>query len=160
MAGGQQVQFGIQIARFGGGQGHCHHSCIDGNYNDTTHMVAQRLPDVTRHLAPCDPVVLALYFKGREGGDKVAVIRLWLLIIAVQLVFYALLRVYVRSQQVERLENRWDARHPDQAGDSALRQAFIAKAMAGFEKTLRARLTLLVFVLPTLAVLGIVYLVN
>ncbi|WP_378942147.1 hypothetical protein [Paracoccus sp. R86501] len=89
-----------------------------------------------------------------------ALIRLWLFMLAVQLLFYVLLRVYVRSEQVERLEDRWDARHPDRAGDSAARRAFIAKAMAGFEKTLKARLTLLVFVLPTLAVLGIVYLVN
>lgn len=89
-----------------------------------------------------------------------ALIRLWLFVIAVQVLFYVLLRIYVRSQQVERLENRWDARHPDQAGNSAARQAFIAKAMAGFEKSLRARLTLLVFILPTLAIPGIVYLVN
>ncbi|MDN5569533.1 MAG: hypothetical protein L0G27_12445 [Paracoccus sp. (in: a-proteobacteria)] len=89
-----------------------------------------------------------------------ALIRLWLFVLAVQLVFYVLLRIYVRSQQVERLENLWDVRHPDQAGNGPARRAFIAKAMAGFEKSLRARLTLLVFVLPTLAVLGIVYLVN
>lgn len=89
-----------------------------------------------------------------------ALIRLWLFMLAVQLLFYVLLRVYVRSERVERLEERWDARHPDRAGDNAARRAFIAKAMTGFEKTLKARLTLLVFVLPTLAVLGIVYLVN
>lgn len=89
-----------------------------------------------------------------------ALIRLWLFMIAVQLLFYVLLRIYVRSQQIERLENRWDARHPDRAGDSVARRAFIGKAMVGFEKSLKSRLTLLVFVLPTLAVLGIVYLVN
>lgn len=89
-----------------------------------------------------------------------ALIRLWLFLLAVQTVFYILLRLYIRSSQVERLENRWDARHPDQAGNSAARRAFIAKAMTGFNRTLRARLALLVFVLPTAAVLTIVILVN
>ncbi|ODT61442.1 MAG: hypothetical protein ABS73_01755 [Paracoccus sp. SCN 68-21] len=76
------------------------------------------------------------------------------------MVFYVLLRLYVRSQQVERLEDRWDARHPDQAGNTAARRAFVAKAMTGFNRSLRARLTLLVFVLPTAAILAIVILVN
>ncbi|TJZ90713.1 hypothetical protein FA743_13775 [Paracoccus gahaiensis] len=89
-----------------------------------------------------------------------ALIRLWLVLFALQALFYVLLRLYVRSQQVERLENRWDARHPDQAGNAAARRAFVAKAMTGFNRSLRARLTLLVFVLPTLAILGIVISVN
>jgi hypothetical protein len=104
--------------------------------------------------------VLASARGRREGRGNVALIRLWLFVIAVQLLFYVLLRIYVRSQQVERLENRWDARHPDRAGDNVSRRAFIAKAMVGFEKSLKSRLNLLVFVLPTLAILGIVYLVN
>jgi len=90
----------------------------------------------------------------------VALIRLWLFLLAGQLVFYVLLRLYVRSQQVERLERRWDARHPHRSGNTAARRAFVAKAMTGFNRSLRARLTLLVFVLPTLAVLAIVILVN
>ncbi|WP_410219462.1 hypothetical protein [Paracoccus sp. (in: a-proteobacteria)] len=89
-----------------------------------------------------------------------ALIRLWLFLFVLQLVFYVVLRLYVRSRQVERLENRWDARHPDGAGNTAARRAFVAKAMTGFNRSLRARLTLLVFVLPTLAVLAIVILVN
>ncbi|WP_277018439.1 MULTISPECIES: hypothetical protein [Paracoccus] len=93
-------------------------------------------------------------------GYGVAFIRLWLVLLVVQMVFYVLLRLYVRSQQVERLEDRWDARHPDQAGNTAARRAFVAKAMTGFNRSLRARLTLLVFVLPTAAILAIVILVN
>ena len=99
--------------------------------------------------------------EGREGGGfEVALIRLWLVLFALQALFYVLLRLYVRSQHLERLENRWDARHPDQAGNTAARRAFVAKAMTGFNRSLRARLTLLVFVLPTLAILGIVVSVN
>ena len=95
-----------------------------------------------------------------DGGFAVAVIRLWLFVLAAQVVFYVLLRMHIRSGQVERLENRWDARHPDQAGNTAARRAFIAKAMVGLNRTLRARLAGLVFVLPTLAVVVIVILVN
>lgn len=89
-----------------------------------------------------------------------ALIRLFLFMFAVQLVFYLLLRLYVRSLRVERLEDRWDARHPDKAGDTPARRAFIARSMQGFERSLKVRLTLMVFVLPTLAVLGIIALVN
>ncbi|WP_228461501.1 hypothetical protein [Paracoccus liaowanqingii] len=89
-----------------------------------------------------------------------ALIRLWLILLAAQVLFYVLLRLYIRSRHVERLENRWDARHPEQAGNTAARRAFVAKAMTGFNRSLRARLALLVFVLPTLAILGIVVTVN
>lgn len=89
-----------------------------------------------------------------------ALIRLFLVMFVVQLVFYVLLRIYVRSLRLERLENRWDARHPDKAGDTPARRAFIARSMVGFERSLKARLTALVFVLPTLAVLAIVIAVN
>lgn len=89
-----------------------------------------------------------------------ALIRLFLFMFAVQLVFYVLLRLYVRSLRLERLENRWDARHPEQAGDTPARRAFISRSMVGFERSLKARLTWLVFVLPTLAMLGIVAAVN
>ena len=114
---------------------------------------------MTRRLAPAARGVLSWRLVA-TGAWGVALIRLWLVLLAGQMVFYLLLRVYLRSQQVERLENRWDARHPDLAGNSAARRAFVAKAMAGFGRSLRARLAVLVFVLPTLAVLVIVIAVN
>ncbi|MDM7459754.1 MAG: hypothetical protein P3W94_010510 [Paracoccus sp. (in: a-proteobacteria)] len=89
-----------------------------------------------------------------------ALIRLFLFMLAVQLVFFVLLRLYLRSLRLERLENRWDARHPESAGDTPARRAFIARSMTGFERSLKARLAWLVFILPTLAVLGIVIVVN
>ena len=89
-----------------------------------------------------------------------ALIRLWLILLAGQLTLYLLLRIYVRSLRVEQLEQHWDRRHPGQPGNTAARRAFVAKAMVGFNRSLRARLTALVLVLPTLAVMVIVILVN
>lgn len=89
-----------------------------------------------------------------------ALIRLLLILLVVELVFFVLLRLYFRSLKAERLERDWDARHPEAAGDSPARRAFVARAMTGFERSLKARLTWLVFVLPTVAVIAIVVLVN
>lgn len=89
-----------------------------------------------------------------------ALFRLILFLLIAEAVFYWLLRVYLRSLRRERLEERWDSRHPAMAGDTPARRAFVRKGMAGFDRTLRSRLLLLVFVLPNLAVMGIVYWVN
>ena len=87
-------------------------------------------------------------------------IRLVAVVIALEALFYVMISLYLRSLRRERLEEIWDTRHPDRAGDSAERRAFVRRSMRGFEKTLRARLVALVFILPTLAIAVIVYFVN
>lgn len=89
-----------------------------------------------------------------------ALIRLWLFVLAAQFVLYLLLRFSMRLRRIGRLERQWDERHPRHASDGAARRAFVAQAMAGFDRSLRVRLAAVVFVLPTLAILGIVVLVN
>lgn len=89
-----------------------------------------------------------------------ALIRLAAVIIAIEALFYVLISLYMRSLRRERLEEIWDDRHPDRMGDSAERRDFVRRSMVGFEKTLRARLVALVFVVPTLAIAVIVYFVN
>lgn len=89
-----------------------------------------------------------------------AFLRLILILLIAQTVFYLLLRLYLRSLRTERLEETWNERHPDRAGDSPARRAFVRRSMIRFNRTLRSRLLLLVFVLPNLAVLGIIYWVN
>ncbi len=89
-----------------------------------------------------------------------AFFRLILFMVIAQTVFYLLLRLYLRSQQHERLEAIWDKRHPDQAGNTASRRGFIRKAMVGFDKSLKVRLLWLVYILPTLTIAGIVWWVN
>lgn len=87
-------------------------------------------------------------------------VRLVLLVLAIEALFYVLISIYVRSLRRERLEERWDAKHPDHAGDSPERREFVRRSMVGFERSLKARLPWLVFVLPTLAILATVYYVN
>ncbi|MTE00930.1 hypothetical protein GIY56_11555 [Paracoccus sp. YIM 132242] len=89
-----------------------------------------------------------------------AFIRLILFLLIAETLFYLLLRVYLRSLRTERLEEIWDTRHPAQAGNTPARRAFVRRSMTGFDKTLRSRLLLLVFVLPNLAVMGIIYWIN
>ncbi|MBU2957502.1 hypothetical protein Q4511_14705 [Paracoccus sp. 1_MG-2023] len=86
-----------------------------------------------------------------------AVIRLWLVLLAVEAVFFLALRLYLRLRRAERLRDRWRDRHGHGAAGE---DTYVARGMAGFERGLRARLSLLVFVLPNLAVLVTVYLVN
>jgi len=70
-------------------------------------------------------------------------------------VLYFLVSIYSRSTQREELEKAWDA---DQGpGD---RDTYIAAGMVEYEKGLRKKLIWLVYVIPTVAVLAAVYLLN
>lgn len=89
-----------------------------------------------------------------------AFIRLILFLLIAETAFFLLLRVYLRSLRTERLEEIWDARHPAMPGNTPARRAFVRRSMIGFDRRVRSRLLLLVFVLPNLAVLGIIYWVN
>lgn len=89
-----------------------------------------------------------------------AVIRLALVLIAVQAVLYVVLSIYLRSLERERLEEAWDAVNPGRGGDSPARRDFVERRMRSFHRTLRARLATLVVVLPLVAVAMIVYVVN
>ncbi len=70
-------------------------------------------------------------------------------------VMYFLVSIYSRSTQREELEKEWDAAQGP--GD---REDFITAGMAVYEKGLRKKLIWLVYVIPTLAVIAAVYLLN
>ena len=89
-----------------------------------------------------------------------AFLRLILFLLIAETVFYLLLRVYLRSLRREQLEEVWDERHPTMPGNTPARRAFVRRSMIGFDKTLKSRLLLLVFVLPNVAVMAIIYWVN
>lgn len=93
-------------------------------------------------------------------NPTVAIIRLAVLILAVEILFYVLISIYVRSTRREALEKTWDRRHPDHAGDNPWRREFVRRAMIGFSRTLRARLVGLVLILPFVAIMVIIWLVN
>ena len=90
----------------------------------------------------------------------IALFRLIVLVLLLEAMFYLLLRIYIRSLRRERLEEIWAERHPDMAGNHALRDEFVRRAMVGFDRSLKSRLLWLVFILPTLAIMGIIYWVN
>lgn len=68
---------------------------------------------------------------------------------------YLVVAWYSRSTRREKLEKEWDAEV--QEGD---RDAYIEQGMQEYEHSLRRRLILLVIVMPVLAVVGIVYVIN
>ena len=73
-------------------------------------------------------------------------------------VIYVLVWLYAQSVRRERLEDEWDAEHPD--GDPSVRDAFVEKGMADYHSSIRPKLILLVYVVPTLAAGLLVYLIN
>ncbi|MTH64686.1 hypothetical protein [Paracoccus shanxieyensis] len=89
-----------------------------------------------------------------------AFLRMIALVIVIELIFYVLLGIYLRSTKREELEKEWDRRHPDYSGDSPARRVFVRRSMLGFNRTLKARLAKLVLILPVVAIVLIVILVN
>lgn len=96
----------------------------------------------------------------RKLLDMIAFLRLIGLVLLIELIFYGLLTVYLRSTRREALEEEWDRRYPQRAGDTEERRTFVRRSMRGFSKTLRARLALLVLVLPVVAIVVIIVIVN
>lgn len=70
-------------------------------------------------------------------------------------VIYWLLSIYSRSVERERLEKAYD--QGDVAGS---RDAYIAEGMAAYDHSLRRRLIWLVFVIPTVVVVALVWILN
>ncbi|RJL20886.1 hypothetical protein [Paracoccus siganidrum] len=89
-----------------------------------------------------------------------ALFRLIVLVLLLEVMFFLLLRIYIRSLRREKLEDIWDDRHPEMAGNNPARREFVRKSMVGFEKSLKSRLIWLVFVIPTAAIMAIVVMVN
>lgn len=89
-----------------------------------------------------------------------AFIRLIAIVIAVEALFYVLISFYLRSTRREQLEKEWAKRHPDRPGRSPERDEFVRRSMRYFHRSIKARLVGLVFILPTIAILVVVYYVN
>lgn len=74
-------------------------------------------------------------------------------------VVYLCVSLYSRSVRREKLEDEWDEANPG-SDDMDARQAYVANGMTIYEGSLRKKLILLVYVVPTLAVAVIMYLIN
>lgn len=71
-------------------------------------------------------------------------------------IVYVCLWFYSQSVRREKLEKQWDAEQPD--GQS--REAFVSEGMKAYHSSLRPKLLLLVYVIPTVVVGTIVYFIN
>lgn len=70
-------------------------------------------------------------------------------------VAYLLIWIYSRSVRREDLEKEWDV-----GGIDTDRETYIADGMKAYEHTLRRRLIGLVYIVPTVIVLVIIYILN
>jgi len=73
-------------------------------------------------------------------------------------VVYAVVSLYSRSVRKEKLERLWD--EAPQSPDPAARDAFIDRGLAEYRGSLRRRLILLVYVVPVVFILLLVWLTN
>jgi len=86
-------------------------------------------------------------------------IRLAAMGIIVMGVAYFLVSMYSRSVRRENLENEWDE-NPANGDENTARDAYITKGMKDYEGSVRKKFIWLIFILPTVAVLALVYLNN
>lgn len=85
----------------------------------------------------------------------IALLRLAVVGFIVMTLFYILIRIYSRSLRREKLEKRWDSE-----GMTGDRDAWIRDGLADYDNSIRPKLILLVYVVPTAVVGVILYLVN
>ena len=74
-------------------------------------------------------------------------------------VIYIAIGLYSRSVRREKLEKRWDAEH-GATGDKAARDAYIEQGMADYQSSIRPKLIGLVYVIPTVLVVGVLIITN
>lgn len=86
-------------------------------------------------------------------------LRLALFLLVFLTVIYVTARLYLRSVRREQLERRWDSRpHPLLPGTD--RDEFIRRGLHLYERSLRRRLLLAIYIVPTIAIAVLLYLVN
>lgn len=86
-------------------------------------------------------------------------VRLVIIGFVILTVIFVCVSLYSRSVRRERLENEWDANQA-QAGDAAARQTYVEQGMAAYFSGFRRRLVLLVYVVPTVVVAALIYMMN
>ena len=74
-------------------------------------------------------------------------------------VVYISVSLYSRSVRRERLERRWTERHGDN-GPIEDRAEFIHRGLRRYDRSVRRKLILLVYVIPVIGVATIIYVVN
>lgn len=73
-------------------------------------------------------------------------------------VIYLSISIYSRSVRREKLEKQWDADNP--GGEQADRNTYVEEGMAKYESGFRKKLIVLVYIVPAVAIVAILYLTN
>ena len=74
-------------------------------------------------------------------------------------VVYLAISVYSRSIRREKLENWWAEENPGST-DMEARAAYVEKGMKEYSNGIRPKLILLVYIIPTIAIIGTLLAVN
>jgi hypothetical protein len=85
----------------------------------------------------------------------IALIRLVVVGLVVMTVFYFLISIYSRSLRKEKLENRWQ-----EEGGTGDRDTYVEEGLKRYDASIRPKLILLVYVVPTLVVGTIFYVIS
>jgi hypothetical protein len=85
----------------------------------------------------------------------IALVRLVVVVFVVLTVFYFLISIYARSLRRERLEKRWE-----EEGRTGSREAYVRAGMAAYDASLRPRLILGVYIIPTAVIAVVFYIIN
>lgn len=86
-------------------------------------------------------------------------IRLVVVGFVILTVIFVCVSLYSRSVRREKLEDEWDANPPGDP-DPTARRAFVEQGMAAYFSGFRRRLVLLVYVVPTVIIVTILFIVN
>ena len=84
-----------------------------------------------------------------------AFFQLAVIAFVVMTVFYFLISIYSRSLRREKLENRWA--EEGAAGD---RETYVEEGLRKYDTSIRPKLVLLVYVVPTVVIAVLFYLIN
>lgn len=75
-------------------------------------------------------------------------------------IIYFLTSVYSRSVRRETLEKEWDTDPAREGAPQDERRAFIEAGMQAYEKGLKRRLLWLIYVIPTIGFVAVIYFIN
>ena len=75
-------------------------------------------------------------------------------------IIYFITSVYSRSVRREKLEKEWDTDPAREGAPQDERRAFIEAGMQAYEKGLKRRLLWLIYVIPTIGFVAVIYFIN
>ncbi len=84
-----------------------------------------------------------------------ALVRLAVIGFVFLTIIYFIVRIYMRSLEAEHLEKLWE-----EEGRPGTMDDFVDRGLADYERSLRRKLIWLVYVVPTLLVAVLIYVVN